>query len=161
MAPDSRYFTLARRNNNVRFEYAGISYRSGGEIFYRYKLSGLDTGWLTTKENFLTYPTLLPGDYTMHLQAINKFGVESELAPQYRELGKGDSLGDAARGRVDGNLFLVFWIGNLVGTHDTASPDGDHRFFKDKLDELPRELVEETRRRNSAYIVWLAKHLRG
>src|SRR4030095_625628 len=72
-------FTLARRNNNVRFEYAGISYRSGGEIFYRYRLSGLDTGWHITKDNFLNYPTLLPGDYTMELQGLNKFGIKSEI----------------------------------------------------------------------------------
>jgi ligand-binding sensor domain-containing protein len=71
-------FTLARRNNNIRFEYAGISYRSGGEIFYRYKLSGLDTSWRITKENFLSYPTLSPGNYVMELQAINKFGIKSE-----------------------------------------------------------------------------------
>jgi hypothetical protein len=72
-------FTLARRNNNVRFEYAGISYRSGGEIFYRYRLLGLDTGWRITKDNFLNYPTLLPRDYTMELLAVNKFGTESEI----------------------------------------------------------------------------------
>jgi ligand-binding sensor domain-containing protein len=73
-------FTLARRNNNVRFEYAGISYRSGGEIFYRYRLLGLDTGWHITKDNFLNYPTLLPRGYTMELQAVNKFGTKSEIA---------------------------------------------------------------------------------
>ncbi len=76
---DRRLFTLARRNNNVRFEYSGISYRSGGEIFYRYRLLGLDTGWHITKENFLNYPTLSPRDYTMELQAINKFGTKSEI----------------------------------------------------------------------------------
>ena len=79
IAPGTRYFSLERRNNNVRFEYAGISYRSGGEIFYRYKLSGLDTNWRITKENFLSYPTLSPGNYVMELQAINKFGIESEI----------------------------------------------------------------------------------
>jgi len=72
-------FILKRRQNNIRFEYAGISYRSGGEMLYRYRLSGLDTGWRMTKENFLSYPTLLPGHYIMDLQAINKFGIESEI----------------------------------------------------------------------------------
>jgi len=76
---DSTNFILKRRDNNIRFEFSGISYRSGGEITYRYSLDGLDTGWHTTKENFLNYPTLLPGNYTMKLQAINKFGIESEV----------------------------------------------------------------------------------
>ena len=72
-------FVLGRRQNNIRFEYAGISYRSGGEIIYRYRLFGLDTGWHMTKENFLSYPTLSPADYKMELQAINKFGIKSEI----------------------------------------------------------------------------------
>jgi hypothetical protein len=92
--------------------------------------------------------------------ARGAFGEESGLASKYRPA-KGSFLGDAARGRVDGNLFLVFWVGNMVGSRDITSPDGDTRFFKDKLDELPAELVAETRRRNSAYIIWLAKELRG
>ncbi len=89
------------------------------------------------------------------------FGAESELAAKYLEMGRGYYLGNAAAGRVDGNLFLVFWAGNMVGTRDTAAPDGDHRFFKEKIDELPEELVQEVQRRNAEYIVWLARHLKG
>jgi tagaturonate epimerase-like protein len=89
--------------------------------------------------------------------AKGAFGPESGLAAQYAN----NSLGDAERGRVDGNLFLVFWLGNMVGSRDVNSPDGDRRFFKEKLDGLPAGLVAETRRRNTKYIVWLAEHLRG
>jgi len=87
------------------------------------------------------------------------FGPESELAEQYLKMGRGDYLGDSARGRVDGNLFLVFWLGNVVGSRDVDAPDGDTRFFKEKLDELPEDLLTEVRRRNTRYIVWLAEHL--
>ena len=83
------------------------------------------------------------------------FGEESELATVYQ----GRILGNADHGRVDGNLFLVFWLGNIVGSRDLNAPDGDTRFFKEKLDELPAALLEEVRRRNSRYIVWLAEHL--
>jgi len=89
------------------------------------------------------------------------FGEESALAAHYRALGRGSYLGDPERGRVDGNLFLVFWLGNIVGSRDVEAPDGDRRFFKEKLDELPVELVREVRRRNTRYIVWLAEQLRG
>ena len=91
--------------------------------------------------------------------ARGAFGGESELAAQYRAAGKGSYLGNADRGRVDGNLFLVFWAGNMVGSRDVKAPDGDRRFFKEKLDELPPELVAEVRRRNTRYIVWLADRL--
>ena len=93
--------------------------------------------------------------------AQGAFGAESELAAQYVKMGREFYLGDAARGRVDGNLFLVFWLGNVVGSRDTQAPDGDHRFFKEKIDELPEDLLTEVRRRNSRYIVWLAEHLHG
>jgi hypothetical protein len=91
--------------------------------------------------------------------AHGAFGAESELAAKYRAMGRGASLGNSARGRVDGNLFLVFWVGNMVGSRDVEAPDGGRRFFKEKLDELPGDLVAEVRRRNTRYIVWLAEHL--
>jgi hypothetical protein len=93
--------------------------------------------------------------------ARNAFGGESALAEEYRKRGLPYWLGDRNKGRVDGNLFLVFWIGNMVGSPDGNAPDGDRRFFKDKIDELPPDLIAEVRRRNADYIVWLAKHLRG
>jgi hypothetical protein len=91
--------------------------------------------------------------------AQGAFGAESELAAKYRQMGRGSYLGDASRGRVDGNLFLVFWVGNMVGSRDSKAPDGDRRFFKEKLDELSPELVAEVQKRNARYIVWLAEHL--
>ena len=93
--------------------------------------------------------------------AAGAFGYESELAAKYVSMGLEYDLGDASRGRVDGNLFLVFWLGNLVGSRDIDSPDDDHRFFKEKIDELPEDLLAEVRRRNSRYVVWLAEHLQG
>ena len=88
--------------------------------------------------------------------AKGAFGEESELAAKYRASGHGSYLGNASKGRVDGNLFLVFWLGNMVGCKDT-----DGVFFKDKLDQLPVAIHEESRRRNVAYIKWLAANLIG
>jgi len=81
------------------------------------------------------------------------FGEESALAEQYHAT-HGSYLGDASIGRVDGNLFLVFWLGNMVGSHGE-----DGRFFKEALDTLPSAIVEETRRRNAGYVRWLASNL--
>jgi len=85
--------------------------------------------------------------------AAGAFGEESSLAAQYRA-SHGTYLGDADRGRAGGNLFLVFWLGNMVGSRDE-----DGRFFKESLDRLPERIVAETRRRNAGYILWLARHL--
>ena len=70
---------LPHKSNNIRFEFAGISFRSSGEITYKYRLVGLDTAWKTTQDNFLSYPTLPSGQYKLELQAINKFGFQSRM----------------------------------------------------------------------------------
>jgi len=77
---DTAALRLSYKGNNIRFEYAGISYKSSGNIWYRHRLLGLDSTWKMTKESFLDYPTLPSGDYELQLQAINKFGVKSPPA---------------------------------------------------------------------------------
>ncbi|MBO9565901.1 MAG: histidine kinase, partial [Niastella sp.] len=78
LAADSGNLTLSAANNAIRFEYVGISYRSAGDITYRYRLAGLDDHWQSTRETFLSYPSLPAGNYELQLVATNKFGVESE-----------------------------------------------------------------------------------
>jgi len=74
---DTAVLHLPYSQNNIRFEFAGISYKSAGNIQYRYRLLGLDTFWQTTRESFLDYPTLPSGDYALQLYAVNKFGTLS------------------------------------------------------------------------------------
>jgi ligand-binding sensor domain-containing protein len=76
---DTSQLTIPYRDKYVRFEYAGISYRSVGDIIYHYRMLGLDTGWRATKESYLDYPILPSGKYVFQLQAFNKFGVASGL----------------------------------------------------------------------------------
>lgn len=75
---DSSALYLKKDDNNIRFDFVAISFRSEGNIQYYYKLSGIDTSWKITKENFLLYPTLPSGNYTLSLYAINKFGQKSK-----------------------------------------------------------------------------------
>ena len=70
---------IPHQKNNIQFDYVGISYKSGGEIHYRYRLLGLDSVWHETPETHLNYPALPSGDYQLQLQAINKFDVSSEI----------------------------------------------------------------------------------
>jgi signal transduction histidine kinase len=76
---DTANLLLPVRENNIRFEFAGISYRSAGQIRYRYRLIGLDSGWRQTQDNYLDYPTLPAGRYEFQLQAVNRFGVGSDI----------------------------------------------------------------------------------
>ncbi len=70
---------IPHEKNNLRFSYAGISFKSNGDVRYRYRLLGLDSAWKETRETFLSYPILPSGEYELQLQAINKFDVHSQL----------------------------------------------------------------------------------
>lgn len=71
-------FALHYNNNKIRFDYAGISYKSIGKVSYKYRLMGLDSTWKFTDQNFLDYPTLPSGKYQLQLIAINKFALASK-----------------------------------------------------------------------------------
>jgi hypothetical protein len=70
---------IPHEKNSIQFNYVGISFKSNGDIRYRYRLLGLDSTWQETRETFLSYPTLPSGDYQLQLQAINRFDVPSQL----------------------------------------------------------------------------------
>lgn len=75
---DTAGIRLPYNQNNIHFEYAGISYTSAGRMTYQYRLLGLDTAWKFTHETFLDYPTLPSGKYQLEIIAINKFNVRSK-----------------------------------------------------------------------------------
>ena len=76
---DSTKFSLPHKSNDIRFEFSGLSFKSAGEIRYRYRLLGLQSEWRTTTENQLSFPSLSSGKYTLELVAINKYGVLSKM----------------------------------------------------------------------------------
>lgn len=64
---------------NIEFEYVGISYKSEGDISYKYRLIGVDTIWKTTHQNEINFSYLPYGIYQFELMAINKFGIQSRM----------------------------------------------------------------------------------
>jgi len=92
---------IPHERNHILFNYVGISYKSAGDIRYRYRLLGLDSAWHETRETFLNYPTLPSGDYGLQLQAINKFGVYSKLL--------------VTRFTIDKLLYEKTWFRVLIG----------------------------------------------
>lgn len=75
--PLQKAYTLDYYDNNLKIEFAGISFKSGGDILYHYRLKGLRDTWDSTRQNLLEYPSLPSGSYQLELLAINKFGVTS------------------------------------------------------------------------------------
>jgi len=76
---NARNLLIPHQKNNIQIDFVGISYRSGGSIKYQYRLTGLSDLWQSTEETFINYPALPSGDYQFEIQAINKFGVKSNI----------------------------------------------------------------------------------
>ena len=66
---------------NIEVTYAGISTASPEHTTYRYRLDGLDTGWVDVGTRRTAYFTgLRPGKYGFHVSAANRDGVWNETA---------------------------------------------------------------------------------
>ncbi len=63
--------------NNIQFNFSGISFKSLGNIVFKYQLKGLESDWITTKTNTIRYSSLQPNSYTFELKAISKNNLES------------------------------------------------------------------------------------
>ncbi|PSK86945.1 sensor histidine kinase [Taibaiella chishuiensis] len=70
---------LDHRDNNISFEYAGISFLSEGDNTYKYRILGLEDQWHTTREHTLSFPALPSGSYTLELIAVNKYNDQSDM----------------------------------------------------------------------------------
>jgi ligand-binding sensor domain-containing protein len=75
---DSAY-TADYGENNIKLDYTCISFRSEGDILYKYRLKGLNDIWDSTRSTSLEYPSLPSGKFEFELLAINKFGITSNL----------------------------------------------------------------------------------
>ncbi|MCB1561903.1 MAG: ATP-binding protein, partial [Xanthomonadales bacterium] len=64
--------TLAADDLTVALEYAAPGFRRAGHLGFRYRLDGVDAGWVDDAgARSARYPRPAPGDYVFHLQAGN------------------------------------------------------------------------------------------
>lgn len=55
--------------NSFQFNFTGLYYTTPDEVHYQYKLDGLDTGWVVTRDRSIAFPKLQPGTYTFHVRS--------------------------------------------------------------------------------------------
>jgi hypothetical protein len=58
--------------NFINIIYKGVCLKSEGDINYKYRLEGLDTSWTYSKNTYVQFTTLPPGDYKFVVYAINQ-----------------------------------------------------------------------------------------
>jgi hypothetical protein len=69
--------TFDFKSNNIQFNFSGISFKSLGNITFKYRLLGLEPDWIGTKNNTVRYSALPPNNYTFEVKAISKNHLES------------------------------------------------------------------------------------
>ena len=65
------------QSNNIQFNFSGISFKSLGNIRFKYRLLGIEPNWIETKNNTVRYSSLPPNNYTFEVKAISKNNLES------------------------------------------------------------------------------------
>ncbi|HEY9168764.1 MAG TPA: two-component regulator propeller domain-containing protein [Lutibacter sp.] len=69
--------TFDAQSNNIQFNFSGISFKSLGNITFKYRLLGLEPDWIETNNNTVRYSSLPPKNYTFEVKAISKNRLES------------------------------------------------------------------------------------
>ncbi|MBL8150071.1 MAG: GAF domain-containing protein [Blastocatellia bacterium] len=70
---------LSYNQNNITFEFAGLSFVDEESIYYSYHLEGFDAGWSNqTKNRSIRFTNLPPGKYTFFVKSIGSTGIWSE-----------------------------------------------------------------------------------
>lgn len=63
------------KENQLTFKFGVINYRKNNEVYFSYKLKGVDENWsLPDKLNEVTYSNLDHGDYTFQVRTVDKLG---------------------------------------------------------------------------------------
>lgn len=72
---------LSSKQNHLTFEYNGLWFQNPDAVTYQYKLDGYDLQWVTTKDNSVIYPNLMPGTYRFSVRsAVDNTFSESDVA---------------------------------------------------------------------------------
>lgn len=73
---DTMHHSFSHDQNHFSFAFSSLWFKTQEPLNYKYYLEGFPTNqdysnqqWTTTKDNFITFPNLPPGEYVMHIQA--------------------------------------------------------------------------------------------
>lgn len=69
---------LTHRQSNIAIKFIALHFRSGGDIPYRYKMTGHDTAFTLTHERDVHFASLAAGKYNFEVQAQNEDGIWSK-----------------------------------------------------------------------------------
>lgn len=80
--PETESYKLSIADNNIRFDFVGISPSCNGHFKYHYRMLGLDSNWVivSSNDNLARYPSLKEGDYTFQVLMKTEDGRISDIS---------------------------------------------------------------------------------
>ncbi|HJT75311.1 MAG TPA: histidine kinase, partial [Chitinophaga sp.] len=76
--PVTDTIVLGPKKNKLQIELSGISYRSGKQIHYEYRLKELDNNWNNITNNTIEFPALPFGRFTFEVRAVDRWREKSD-----------------------------------------------------------------------------------
>ena len=70
-------------DNNIQFNFSGISFKSLGNVLFKYRLNGIEEEWISTKNTTVRYSSLPPNTYTFEVISISKNNIENKKPLQF------------------------------------------------------------------------------
>jgi ligand-binding sensor domain-containing protein len=67
---------LSHNENRIELNFEGVSFKSDGNLVYKYKLEGLDTKWYYTKNRKVTFSSLPYGNYIFRVAVQAPGGIQ-------------------------------------------------------------------------------------
>lgn len=80
-------------NQNITFEFIGISFSAPEQVRYRYRLKNSGEGWQQTSQRSVRYSALMPGEYTFEVKAQSS-----------------DSRWSSKTARISFTVLAPFWL---------------------------------------------------
>jgi len=68
-------YSLPYNQNFIEIDFVGLTYRTAGDVMYKYRLTGIDDQWEYSKSTKVSYPFLPDGEYKFEVYAVNKDGI--------------------------------------------------------------------------------------
>jgi ligand-binding sensor domain-containing protein len=63
---------IDRRRNNLTIDVSCVNYRGNRDMYYEYRLNGLDTTWYRTISNRIEFTAIPYGEFLFELRVVNK-----------------------------------------------------------------------------------------
>lgn len=70
-------YTFRNDQNFLQVSFYGMNFEAPDQLYYEYRMKGLDQGWQLTRDTQVRYPSLSHGQYEFQLRVFNTDGVQS------------------------------------------------------------------------------------